>query len=78
MLKGTKLIIDWHNFGYTILGLSVGGNSVAVKFAKWYLVSVISGLSADSENMLMLICVLLRLWLSFCNRNGMLCKFIGK
>ncbi|RIA81409.1 Glycosyltransferase Family 33 protein [Glomus cerebriforme] len=35
-LRSTKLIIDWHNFGYTILGLRLGHDSRIVKIAKWY------------------------------------------
>ena len=39
LLKRSKLVIDWHNFGYTILALSVGGGSVGnlmVRAAEWY------------------------------------------
>ncbi|KAK9762138.1 mannosyltransferase [Basidiobolus ranarum] len=36
LLRGAKLIIDWHNFGYTILALNLGMASFVVKFAKWY------------------------------------------
>ncbi|NWI89148.1 ALG1 mannosyltransferase, partial [Pitta sordida] len=32
----SKLIIDWHNYGYTILGLSHGRNHPLVHIAKWY------------------------------------------
>ncbi|CAG8551059.1 2220_t:CDS:2 [Ambispora gerdemannii] len=35
-LRQTNLIVDWHNFGYTILGLRLGQNSRVVKFAKWH------------------------------------------
>ncbi|CAB4399266.1 UDP-Glycosyltransferase/glycogen phosphorylase [Rhizophagus irregularis] len=35
-LRSTNLIIDWHNFGYTILGLRLGHDSRIVKIAKWY------------------------------------------
>ncbi|CAG8516658.1 3577_t:CDS:10 [Paraglomus brasilianum] len=35
-LRQTNLIIDWHNFGYTILAMRLGQNSRVVKFAKWY------------------------------------------
>ncbi|CAG8663949.1 10738_t:CDS:2, partial [Acaulospora morrowiae] len=35
-VRQTNLIIDWHNFGYTILGLRLGKDSLIVKFAKWY------------------------------------------
>ncbi|OWZ63104.1 hypothetical protein AYX15_04865 [Cryptococcus neoformans] len=32
----TKLIIDWHNTGYSILGLRVGESSRLVRIAKWF------------------------------------------
>ncbi|CAI2173741.1 5808_t:CDS:2 [Funneliformis geosporum] len=35
-LLSTNLIIDWHNFGYTILGLRFGHDSLFVKIAKRY------------------------------------------
>nr|CAG8636235.1 9102_t:CDS:10 [Entrophospora candida] len=35
-IRSTNLIIDWHNFGFTILGIRLGQNSRIVKFAKWY------------------------------------------
>jgi beta-1,4-mannosyltransferase len=35
-LRSSKLIIDWHNFGYTILSLRLGRDSRIVKYAKWY------------------------------------------
>ncbi|CAG8493997.1 5470_t:CDS:2 [Paraglomus occultum] len=35
-LRQTNLIVDWHNFGYTILAMRLGQNSRVVKFAKWY------------------------------------------
>ncbi|XP_078481251.1 chitobiosyldiphosphodolichol beta-mannosyltransferase [Ciona intestinalis] len=34
--NGSKLIIDWHNYGYSILALSLGENHPMVKIAKWY------------------------------------------
>ncbi|XP_058705860.1 chitobiosyldiphosphodolichol beta-mannosyltransferase [Poecile atricapillus] len=33
---GSKLIIDWHNYGYTIMSLSHGRNHPLVLIAKWY------------------------------------------
>ncbi|NWH36632.1 ALG1 mannosyltransferase, partial [Chloropsis hardwickii] len=33
---GSKLIIDWHNYGYTILSLSHGRKHPLVLIAKWY------------------------------------------
>ncbi|KAF7179260.1 hypothetical protein CNMCM7691_008192 [Aspergillus felis] len=35
-LRHTKLIIDWHNFGYTILALKLGDGHPLVRFSKWY------------------------------------------
>ncbi|KAL1933676.1 hypothetical protein VTP01DRAFT_7766 [Rhizomucor pusillus] len=35
-LRGAKLIIDWHNFGYSILGMKLGPNNKVVKAAKAY------------------------------------------
>ncbi|XP_063901870.1 uncharacterized protein LOC135121488 [Zophobas morio] len=35
-LRGAKLIIDWHNFGYTILALKLGKTSFFVKLYKHY------------------------------------------
>ncbi|NXA66598.1 ALG1 mannosyltransferase, partial [Mohoua ochrocephala] len=33
---GSKLIVDWHNYGYTIMSLSHGRNHPLVLIAKWY------------------------------------------
>ncbi|NXI20899.1 ALG1 mannosyltransferase, partial [Sterrhoptilus dennistouni] len=33
---GSKLIVDWHNYGYTILSLSHGRSHPLVLIAKWY------------------------------------------
>ncbi|KAG9300146.1 hypothetical protein G9A89_010556 [Geosiphon pyriformis] len=35
-LRQINLIVDWHNFGYTLLGLRLGHESRIVKFAKWH------------------------------------------
>ncbi|NXA37511.1 ALG1 mannosyltransferase, partial [Eudromia elegans] len=32
----SKLIIDWHNYGYTIMSLIHGRNHLLVRIAKWY------------------------------------------
>ncbi|KFP48964.1 Chitobiosyldiphosphodolichol beta-mannosyltransferase, partial [Cathartes aura] len=32
----SKLIIDWHNYGYTIMSLNHGRNHPLVQIAKWY------------------------------------------
>ncbi|KAL4982320.1 glycosyl transferases group 1-domain-containing protein [Aspergillus falconensis] len=34
--RQTKLVIDWHNFGYTILALKLGGTHPVVKISRWY------------------------------------------
>ena len=33
-LLGSKVIIDWHNLGYSILALNLGPDHVLVKLAK--------------------------------------------
>ncbi|KAI9039821.1 chitobiosyldiphosphodolichol beta-1,4 mannosyltransferase [Aspergillus affinis] len=35
-LRNTDLVIDWHNFGYSILALKLGDNHPLVRFSKWY------------------------------------------
>ncbi|GAO47109.1 putative beta-1,4-mannosyltransferase [Saitoella complicata NRRL Y-17804] len=35
-LRGSRLVIDWHNFGYTILGLKLGKNHPLVRISEWY------------------------------------------
>ena len=35
-LRNSAFIIDWHNFGYTLLGLSLGRNSRFVSVYRWY------------------------------------------
>ncbi|XP_056609235.1 chitobiosyldiphosphodolichol beta-mannosyltransferase isoform X1 [Triplophysa dalaica] len=35
-LRGNQFIIDWHNYGYTIMALTHGENHLVVKMAKWY------------------------------------------
>ncbi|KAL2810007.1 glycosyl transferases group 1-domain-containing protein [Aspergillus granulosus] len=34
--RQTKLVIDWHNFGYTILALKLGDSHPLVRISKWY------------------------------------------
>lgn len=36
VLRGTKMIIDWHNYGYTIMGLSLGEGHPLVKVSQKY------------------------------------------
>ncbi|KAJ8373326.1 hypothetical protein AAFF_G00266290 [Aldrovandia affinis] len=35
-LRGSRFIIDWHNYGYTIMALSHGETHPIVRVAKWY------------------------------------------
>ena len=35
-LRNTRLVIDWHNFGYTILALRLGPTHPMVKISEWY------------------------------------------
>ncbi|PWY75330.1 beta-1,4-mannosyltransferase [Aspergillus sclerotioniger CBS 115572] len=36
ILRHTNLLIDWHNFGYTILALKLGDVHPLVRLSKWY------------------------------------------
>lgn len=36
LLQGSRLVIDWHNYGYSIMALSHASSSPIVKLAKWY------------------------------------------
>lgn len=36
LLGGSKLIIDWHNYGYTIMSLTHGDRHPIVRIAKWF------------------------------------------
>lgn len=36
ILRNSRLVIDWHNFGYTILGIKLGNSHPLVKISKWY------------------------------------------
>jgi beta-1,4-mannosyltransferase len=33
-LRGCKVIIDWHNLGYTLLAMKLGSDNLLVKIAK--------------------------------------------
>ncbi|XP_026388576.1 UDP-glycosyltransferase TURAN-like isoform X3 [Papaver somniferum] len=35
-LRHSAIIVDWHNFGYTLLGLSMGSSSPFVKVYRWF------------------------------------------
>lgn len=45
-LTGSKLIIDWHNYGYSILGLSLGPTHPIVRISKW--IEILFGRLADA------------------------------
>ncbi|KAJ8253973.1 hypothetical protein COCON_G00205850 [Conger conger] len=36
LLRGSKFIIDWHNYGYTIMALTHREKHLIVRVAKWY------------------------------------------
>ncbi|EWC47442.1 hypothetical protein DRE_00410 [Drechslerella stenobrocha 248] len=36
LLRNSRLVIDWHNFGYSILGLKLGDGHPLVRISKWY------------------------------------------
>ncbi|XP_039971587.1 chitobiosyldiphosphodolichol beta-mannosyltransferase isoform X2 [Xiphias gladius] len=36
VLRGSRFIVDWHNYGYTIMALSHGQRHPVVRLAKWY------------------------------------------
>ncbi|KAF3941032.1 hypothetical protein ABW19_dt0202168 [Dactylella cylindrospora] len=35
-LRNSRLVIDWHNFGYTILGIKLGSSHPLVRISQWY------------------------------------------
>ncbi|KAF3920219.1 hypothetical protein AA313_de0206642 [Arthrobotrys entomopaga] len=35
-LRNSRLVIDWHNFGYSILGLKLGNAHPLVNISRWY------------------------------------------
>ncbi|KAK6333769.1 mannosyltransferase [Orbilia blumenaviensis] len=35
-VRNSRLVIDWHNFGYSILALKLGGDHPLVKISRWY------------------------------------------
>ena len=35
VIRGSKVIIDWHNLGYSILALRLGDKHPFVQIAKW-------------------------------------------
>ena len=35
-IRNTQLIVDWHNFGHSILALKLGPNHLLVRISEWY------------------------------------------
>jgi beta-1,4-mannosyltransferase len=35
-VRGSRLVVDWHNFGYTVLALRLGARNPVVAIAAWY------------------------------------------
>jgi beta-1,4-mannosyltransferase len=35
-LRGARLVVDWHNFGWAVLALALGQRHPAVGFARWF------------------------------------------
>ena len=33
---GSRLIVDWHNYGFSIMALTHSSSSLIVRLAKWY------------------------------------------
>jgi beta-1,4-mannosyltransferase len=46
-LRGARLVIDWHNLGYSILALRLGRRHVVVRLARW--MERIAGRAADAH-----------------------------
>jgi beta-1,4-mannosyltransferase len=47
-LRGSQVIIDWHNLGYTILAMRLGEKSRLVALAKRYVFKLCTGFSLTS------------------------------
>lgn len=35
VLRGSRFVVDWHNYGFTIMALSLGAAHPLVRLAKW-------------------------------------------
>jgi beta-1,4-mannosyltransferase len=46
-LRRVRLVIDWHNLGYTILALRLGRRHFVVRFARWF--EMLGGRAADAH-----------------------------
>ncbi|XP_068434303.1 chitobiosyldiphosphodolichol beta-mannosyltransferase isoform X2 [Clinocottus analis] len=36
VLRGSRFVIDWHNYGYTVMALNLGRTHTLVRLAEWY------------------------------------------
>lgn len=45
-LRGARLVVDWHNLGYSQLALRVGRRHVAVRLSRWFEMAVARAASA--------------------------------
>lgn len=39
-IRGSKVIIDWHNLGYSILALRLGERHIFERIAKWLVLAL--------------------------------------
>ena len=46
-LRRVRMVIDWHNLGYTMLALRLGRRHVVVRLARW--IEMVSGRAADAH-----------------------------
>jgi beta-1,4-mannosyltransferase len=46
-LRGARMVVDWHNLGYTVLALRLGRRHVAVRLARW--LERVAGRAADAH-----------------------------
>lgn len=83
IVRGSKVIIDWHNLGYSILGLKLGSGHLLVRFAKrcalihiteLHVIILISGLKGCLVIRRMLTYLLLAQCEIFLRRNGIYSK----
>lgn len=46
VLRGSRLVIDWHNYGYTIMALSHGRRHPVVRLAEWSVVMLLQSVQS--------------------------------